>query len=173
MYFGWTSFTFNKAQNASWSPSDNKPISKLRFKDCIFTVGSTSEDVTSVLNNMAQAYSDSTVAKNPSSLMLDRPLNSFSFTIVGFNDSNTVSLANKSKSPWCSAPAARCNVDSDCSTPAVPGMCSRNIVNKGATCSPNCSDGETCMNGECIPRGYCAVCSGAPECSLTGYYKTI
>jgi len=78
--------------------ADGQPrtVDRLRFKNSVFTVtspdGSTTyrRDVTAVLNGMAAAYKNSSVAP-PTTLSLDRPLNAFSFTIPGFNDVNSMS----------------------------------------------------------------------------------
>lgn len=93
-YFtGWESFSFygqlpysKDVLPPSWKSSH---ISKLRFKSCTFQIIDLKNkktdftDVTSILNGMAAAYTDTAA---PQVLSLDRPLNPFSFTITGVND---------------------------------------------------------------------------------------
>ena len=81
----------------SWTAPNNGNVTKLRFKGCIFTIVDPRGkkhvvDVTTILNGMAVAYRGA-IAAIPRTLYLDRPLNAFSFTINGVNDSLTVKTA--------------------------------------------------------------------------------
>ena len=92
-FIGWTEFNATTGDQPIWKP--DVAISRLRFKDCIFTVTrsdgvSQSLDVSQVLNGMVVAFKNSTLdVAEP--LKLVRPLNPFSFVIAGFNDKATVS----------------------------------------------------------------------------------
>jgi hypothetical protein len=99
---GWTKFSFKTSDTASWQSTDK---SRLRFKKCIFTVTledkttTKSKDVTSILNSMAVAYSDSSSGVDVTKpLKLIKPLNPFSFVITGFNDKTAVQ--DPSLTPW-------------------------------------------------------------------------
>ncbi len=83
MKFNWKSFNYQTNDIPTWNASD---VSLIRFKNCIFTSGTQQIDVTSVLNSMSNAYKGG----NLLSLSLDRPLNPYSFVIMGYNDSNTI-----------------------------------------------------------------------------------
>lgn len=114
MYYyliGWKEFSYSTGDNITW-PSDN--VGSLRFKNCTFTVNmpdgtKKTKDVTDVLNGMAVAYNGSQVT--PPSLALTGPLNAFSFTISGFNDSVTV--RDPTASPWCLS-TKTCTAPGDC-----------------------------------------------------------
>lgn len=89
-YTGWVYFSMNKGDNFQIKNTDPTLVSKLRFKQCIFTtVGvdktSKSYDISNVLYKMAAAYKNN---KNSSYLFkLDDPgLSPYSFQIPGFND---------------------------------------------------------------------------------------
>jgi len=124
-YVGWTSFSFtgdpnNAALDAAaklngttrpagpyWTPQNDADISRLRFKDCVFTVKRSDaavpavKEVTANLNSMAVAYKDSPSKINTTTLKLTRYLNPFSFPIPGFNDKAT---APNNKDPvWINA----------------------------------------------------------------------
>lgn len=95
------------ADEPYWGAGESD-ISRLRFKDCVFTVvdpaGRTHvQDVTAVLNSMTAAYMDSPSAP-PKVLHLDRPLNPFSFTIPGVNDVAAVPTAADA-ARWADSPA--------------------------------------------------------------------
>lgn len=101
-FSGWTKFSYSTGDNPSWIPSNDADISLLRFHSCTFTVNRSDGvtetlDVTPVLNSMAVAFKGG--IKNPASLTLTRPLNPFSFVIMGFNDRKTV--LDPSVAPWC------------------------------------------------------------------------
>ncbi len=169
-YTGWQTFSFKTGDNPSWLPANQADISRLRFKDCVFTVNrgdgvSKTQDVTPVLNGMAVAYKGGT--SNPMSLTLTRPLNPFSFVIQGFNDSATVS--DPTKPPWCTSPPPACNSDSACPMP-VAGACS---VEQSGTCSPACTANQTCVNGVCVAQGVCFSCPGGATVTLAGKWRTI
>ena len=123
-YVGWLPFSFtgdpkNVALDAaakasggtrpagpSWTPLNDADISRLRFKDCVFTVTRSGaapavKNVTANLNSMAVAYKDSPMKTNPGSLKLTRYLNSFSFLIPGVNDK--VSAPNNKDPVWINA----------------------------------------------------------------------
>jgi len=85
----------------SWSAGAGKDISSLRFRGCMFTVIDPNGtphtiDVSAVLNGMTVAYRGART-KIPLKLLLDRPLNAFSFTIPGVNDRDTVPTAADAK----------------------------------------------------------------------------
>jgi hypothetical protein len=102
---GWTAFRWaSGADTPQWTAVGAADVSGLRFKNAVFTVGrldgkTFSFDVTPQLNAMACAYKGGTA--NPTTLKLTGPLNAFSFTIQGFNDSATVS--DPGAYPWCGA----------------------------------------------------------------------
>lgn len=123
-YVGWQPFSFtgdpNNAALAAtakangttppagpfWIPTKDADISRLRFKDCVFTVKRSDaaakvKNVTANLNSMAVAYKDSPSKINPTSLKLTRYLNSFSFLIPGFNDK--VTAPNNKDPAWINA----------------------------------------------------------------------
>ena len=169
-YTGWQSFSYGTGASPAWTPAGQADISMLRFKGCTFSVargdGATATmDVTAVLNGMAVAYAGGT--NNPPSLTLVRPLNPFSFVILGFNDSTTVS--DPTAAPWCSAPPPSCGSDGACPL-AVPGACS---VEPSGTCNPPCAAGQTCANGACVAQGVCFSCAGGAAATLTGWWRTI
>ena len=105
-FTGWTKFNFvgavpykksARARSTGWAAAGDKTAASLRFSRCTFTVVSPSgvahsTDVTPVLNGMAVAFRDAT-GRPPKSLILDRPLNAFSFLIPGVNDSRQVPSA--------------------------------------------------------------------------------
>lgn len=81
----------------AWPAAGGKNVSRLRFKNCVFTTTDPGGvlhtlDVTAALNSMAVAYK-SGVQNVPKVLSLDRPLNAFSFRISGVNDYATVQPA--------------------------------------------------------------------------------
>jgi hypothetical protein len=120
---GWKDFSGKTGDSMSWKPDGTANLSRLRFKDCIFTVTRrdgvvASKNVTAALNGMAVAYEGGT--SMPSTLTLTRPLNAFSFTIPGFNDTATVS--DPSSEPWCQSPV-----------PACPGAAVTTLVGKWRT----------------------------------------
>ena len=115
-FVGWTSFSYSTGDSPSWLPAGGADLSALRFKNCEFTVkrsdGVTKKlEVSPVLNSMSAGFKGG--LKNPLTLTLTRPLNPFSFVIVGFNDRATVS--DPGAPPWCSTPPAACG--SDASSP--------------------------------------------------------
>lgn len=179
---GWQQFSNQTGDSVSWQAAGSADVSRLRFRNCIFTVkrsdGATqSKDVTAVLNGMATAYAGG--PNNPTELSLDRPLNPFSFLIAGFNDSTTV--PDPTAAPWCSAPPAACTQDSQC-TPSVPGACGPPPTTFGnCTCPPKqkcgtngCQSGLACSSGTCVPNtGYCFSCPGGATVTLTGSWRTI
>ena len=148
MYFwynftGWQQFSFQTGDNAGWTSTST--ASALRFKDCIFSVNRSDGvnmtlDVTANLNAMAVGLQGLTTSE----LKLSRPLNPFSFTIMGFNDKNTVS--DPTVYPWCSAPPASCTSDSTCPFGDKNGAC---------------SDGK------------CVNCPGGATVSLIGSFRII
>jgi hypothetical protein len=91
---GWVSFTMNKGENFAYSLEPEK-VANILFRDCYFTVisengtvGPDKYNVTSVLNNMINAYQGNTNSKYI--FKLDDPgLSAFSFHVPNFNDSNT------------------------------------------------------------------------------------
>lgn len=94
------------ADEPYWAAGTSSNASRLRYKECVFAVAAPDgttyrQDVTSVLNAMAKAYTDSPTTP-PGTLRLDRPLNAFSFTIPGVNDSQTVSTADAA-AQWASS----------------------------------------------------------------------
>ena len=117
-FMGWTEFSYKTGESPSWQPLGGKDISRLRFKDCVFTVNRSDGKVatlnaTPVLNSMAVAYKTGTTETNPTSLTLTRPLNPFSFVITNFNDKHTV--PDPTASPWCTTPPPpTCSTDADC-----------------------------------------------------------
>jgi len=158
-YTGWAEFSNKTGDSPSWVPANGADISRLRFKDCIFTVTrgdgvSRSYDVTPALNSMAVAYRGG--GGNPLSLTLTRPLNPFSFVIPGFNDRATV--ADPTAAPWCTTPSPSCTADSQCPLD-VPGACSCSGPGGGA-----CAPGAT---------GTCFSCPGGAAATLTGKWRTI
>lgn len=89
-YTGWKSFTMKKGENFQITDADPKLVSKLQFRNCIFTIkgsdGTTKTlNVASILNTMAAAYEGN---DNPGYVFkLDDPgLSTYSFRIPGFND---------------------------------------------------------------------------------------
>ena len=155
----WTEFSYNTGDDPSWTANNNADISRLRFKDCIFTVtradGKVATlNVSPVLNSMAVAYKSGSVGTNPPALVLTRPLNPFSFVIAGFNDKLTVS--DPTGAPWCTAPPATCTKDSDCPQ-SISGSC----VTKPPT-PPTA-----------VSTGICANCPGGAAVTLTGKVRTI
>lgn len=88
---GWVPFSFTGGSLPGWTPTSGD-ISHLRFRGCAFRVNltdgrSAAVNATPALNAMAVAYRKrpATLAL-PAALVLDAPLNPFSFTIAGFND---------------------------------------------------------------------------------------
>jgi hypothetical protein len=151
-YTGWTSFQAATGTNLTWQPAGGADVSRLRFRNCTFTVArgdgvTRSADVTAVLNGMAVAYKGGT--NNPALLALTRPLNPFSFTIVGFNDAATVT--DPGASPWCTSSPPACASDAQCPLP-VAGAC---VIPAGAT------------------SGTCGNCTGGAVVTLTGQSRTI
>lgn len=145
-FMGWTTFTNKTGDSPSWAPPAGADISKLRFKNCVFSVSRAdgvikTQNVDAVLNGMAVAYRNG--VNSPMALTLVRPLNAFSFVIPGFNDRATVS--DPSGFPWCAAPPPACTADSDC---------------------PMVVDGA-CTNGSCFS------CVGGATVSLTGSWRTV
>ena len=100
-----------------------------------------SRDVTNILNLMAKQY----VGGN--TLTLARPLNPFSFTIVGFNDTNAMTNIDlsKEKTRWCPVKQS-CVSDTDC----IGGA-----------------------SGSCMDSGYCVNCDGMNTATLTGEYRVV
>lgn len=107
-YAHWEKFAFTTDTDASawprWVPRGGADISRLRFRDAIFTVqrgdGKTfSRDVSSVLDGMAKAYegaSDLAVAA------LTLPgLHPFSFVVPGQNTRAEVAPGAERAWPWC------------------------------------------------------------------------
>jgi hypothetical protein len=95
-YKGTTPYS-SSGPKPTWTTGNS--AARLRFARSEFTVtdpdGKThTQNVTSILNGMATAYKDAKVP--PSELVLDRPLNAFSFVIPGVNDSTTVSSSKTS-----------------------------------------------------------------------------
>ena len=159
-YIGWASFTYKTGDHPSWLPASGVSISRLRFKDCIFTVTRADKkvaslDVAPVLNAMAVAYKTST-SGTPQELTLTRPLNPFSFVIKGFNDRATVS--NPGVYPWCTSPPAACTADTDC--PGGACVTARRPVMTGAA-----------VTGSIVTKT-CSTCPGSVV-TLTGKVRTI
>jgi hypothetical protein len=101
-YSGWATFAYKTKDSPSWKAAKDQDISRLRFKDCVFTVRLptgkvVAQNVDPALNSMAVAYKSGT--RNPLALTLTRPLNPFSFTIPGFNDKAAVQ--DPTVYPWC------------------------------------------------------------------------
>lgn len=106
---GWAPFSASAGDDVAWAPAAGKPVTRLRFKNCTFTVARgdgaapQSRDVTGVLNAMAQAYVGATPEVVPKALSLHSPLSGFSFVLAGYNDdSTTPPTAAVAQSPWCS-----------------------------------------------------------------------
>jgi hypothetical protein len=160
-YIGWSGFAYKTGDRPSWLPASGVSISRLRFKDCIFTVTRadkkvSSLDVAPVLNAMAVAYKTSTVGI-PQTLTLTRPLNPFSFVIKGFNDRATVS--DPRVYPWCTAPPAACTTDSDC--PGGACITALRPILAGAA-----------VTGTSVTK-MCSTCPGGAVVTLTGKVRTI
>ena len=146
-FFGWSGFSYGTGDSPSWLPAGQADLSRLRFKDCVFTVTRSDGrvgriDVTPNLNSMAVAYKGGSY--NPSTLTLTRPLNPFSFVIPGFNDRSTV--PDPTVAPWCTSPPASCTGDSGCPYGSVSGACA---------------------------AGTCVNCPGGATVTLTGRVRTI
>jgi len=101
-YTGWRPFVFGNGDKVAFSSKQS--VSKLRFKNCIFTVVDPSNqkhtyDVTRNLNGMAVAYKGS--PRPPRQLELGgvnrTPLNAFTFTVPGVNDRATLPTAEDIK----------------------------------------------------------------------------
>ncbi len=92
----WATTTWAQGSSPSFAPKGDAPSSRLRFRNAAFTVMTAdgtarSFDVTPVLNGMAVAYaSPPKGGAAPPAITLIAPLNPYSFTIAGFNDSATV-----------------------------------------------------------------------------------
>jgi hypothetical protein len=164
-FLGWEEFSFSAGDVAAWgSKSGADDASRLRFKGCVFTVkrgdGVTKQlDVTAVLNGMACGHTGSSVA--PLTLALTRPLNPFSFVIKGFNDK--ASVPDPTAAPWCTAPPALCNTDTDCpGGVAQSGACGvRGACFSVADCPSG--PGQTCgVGGSCQKDADCAATTGGP-----------
>jgi hypothetical protein len=158
-FTGWTAFSYKTGDSPSWIPAKSEDISRLRFKDCVFTVTRTDGKVATldadpVLNSMAVAYKSGSINTNPATLTLTRPLNPFSFVITGFNDK--ASVPDPTVSPWCTAPPAACTKDSDCPY-GTPGSCVPQPVVPPAT---------TALSA-------CSTCPGGATVTLTGKVRTI
>jgi hypothetical protein len=148
----WTQFSFKINELPEWVavPKDGKSI---RFRNCKFSVSVGSDtsdnpemskkegsrDVTNILNAMAKQSTGT-------SMSLVRPLNPFSFTIVGFNDPNSmgINFPSKEHNRWCLAKKS-CTTDSDCG---------------GA-------------RGSCTSSKYCVNCFGEHTVTLTGEYRVL
>ena len=146
-FAGWKTFTYKTGDDPSWIPSTGADISQLRFKNCMFTVKRSdgkirSLDVSVVLNSMAVGFKGGT--NNPATLLLTRPLNPFSFVIVGFNDRRTVT--DPTVLPWCTSPPIACTGDNQCP-----------YGNAGA----------------CSPAQTCTTCPGGATVSLVGSVRTV
>lgn len=181
-FTGWTEFSYQEGDLPSWAPTGSrKNISRLRFKNCVFSVqragdaSPTARDVTSVLNSMAVAYSRSTsrsmpAGNFPKALTLDRPLNAFSFVIPAFNDAYYLdssgtprgTVKDPSAAPWCGAggPApAACSAAAECRNLPQFGACSRLLGGRfGAECGSDADCGGVagaCNQGICAPPSAC------------------
>ena len=88
-FYGWKEFPQFEygGDTPSWTAVGGT-VADLRFKDVVFTIGTTPYDVTNQLNAMAKAYSGSSYTGD--TLALSGPLNALSFTIPGVNDTNTL-----------------------------------------------------------------------------------
>lgn len=149
---GWTSFSYQLGDSPGWIPKAGRggvpgDVSKLRFSKCYFSVAR-ADGITRTLD-VSPALNSMAVAYkggkgNPSMLTLTRPLNPFSFVIPGFND--RASVSNPTAPPWCSAPPPACGADGGCPVPVA---------------------------GACGPDGACFSCSGGPNVTLVGKYRTI
>lgn len=141
--------TFDTGDMVSFTPAGNKDVSRLRFKNCTFTIKDTngktsSQDVTAILNGMAVAYAptknstdDNGKPTNPATLDLVGPLNAFSFVISGVNDSKTVLAGDNAKAPWCATPPPSCTVGTTGAASGCP------------------------YNAPCGSDGTCPLCEGA------------
>jgi hypothetical protein len=143
---GWTAFVARTGDTPAWTPPAGKDVSRLRFRNCKFTVARSdgvtqARDVTTVLDGMAAAYAGAKGALMPAALALVRPLNAFSFTIPGFND--RAAVPDPAAPPWCAGPPAAC------------------------------ADGTGCAVGPCMPSGECAICPGAAAATLAGEWRAI
>jgi hypothetical protein len=88
----------------SWTANgENKNITNLRFRSCIFTLTSPKEetysiDVTSILNNMASAYNSTELMREdyviPKVLFLDYPISPLSFS------TDVITITTKDLSKW-------------------------------------------------------------------------
>jgi len=182
-YSGWSEFSFANGDWPSWAPTDPKDnVSRLRFKDCVFTVqragdaAPTSRDVTAALNGMAVAYAGSrffTRDNYPAALTLARPLNAFSFAIPGFNDAHYLdadgtprgTVKDPSAPPWCGAggPAPlACAAAQECANAPGNKACRDRLGGRyGAPCATDADCGG--LTGSCN-AGYCGTVG-----SCTGY----
>jgi hypothetical protein len=133
-FTGWAAFSYKTGDSPRWAGGD---VSRLRFKDCVFTVargdGKTAAlDVSPALNSMAVAYKTGSAVTNPPALTLTRPLNPFSFVIAGFNDRLTV--PDPTAAPWCAAPPPPCDCTRGaCACKACPGSATATLVGKVRT----------------------------------------
>jgi hypothetical protein len=156
-YTGWTTFSYRVGESPSWTPSTGGDVSRLRFKDCVYTITRgdkvvKTQDVTPVLNSMAVSQKGN--AKQPKALTLDRPMNPFSFVITGFNDRKSV--PDPTVAPWCTAPPAKCTSDSTCP----------NFVSSATTAG-------LCVGLGNPSGGTCSSCPGGATVTLTGKVRTI
>ncbi len=181
-FTGWNEFSFDAGDLPSWAPTGSgKNVSRLRFKNCLFSVqrtgdaAPTTRDVTGILNTMAAAYSRGssrflTRSDFPASLVLDRPLNAFSFVIPGFNDVYYLdaggnphgTVKDPSVAPWCGsggpAPVA-CSTVQDCGGLARNSACKSLLgANYGRACAGDADCGGhagSCNAGVCGPVASC------------------
>lgn len=89
-YTGWKSFTMTKGENFQITDLDPTLVSKLKFRDCVFTIKGLdgtvkSYTVTYVLNTMLSAYENNN-NKNYVFKLDDPGLSIYSFQVPGFND---------------------------------------------------------------------------------------
>lgn len=155
---GWTKFNYSTGDLPSWTPAKDADISRLRFKDCIFTVtvpaGDSSPSITKTanaapaLNAMALGFKGG--VSNPASLKLVRPLNPFSFHIKGFNDK---AVADDQNSWVAKLQSKLCTADSDCPFSKQAGAC--------APCPGGCD--RYCVN----------TTDDGPVVTLIGLWRTI
>jgi hypothetical protein len=127
---GWTAFTFNEGDYASWTPESGAYVGGLRFRNTTFTISAASggsdaglpvsADVTGVLNRMARGFegldSDSSPPAPPV-LALSGPLNAFSFSIPGVTDPASGAAFASSHGGGTSP---TCKAESDCTANAFP-----------------------------------------------------
>jgi len=149
----WTQFSFKNRDLPEWATSTG--ASRLRFRNCKFNVSvgidvpnnssdlpavESSLDVTNILNAMAKQSTSGITLK------LARPLNPFSFTIVGFNDPKSMASAssNWASTRWC-ATNWPCTHGIDCDR--MPDLCPSN--------------------------GGCVHCYGVNNVTLTGEYRVV